>query len=481
MRSLPWIAVGCFALAIPAAGCWGDVVPIYPDGGVDAATDTGPPEPEIFPGGGTGGGPISGVLNVYFVDEVTGDGIEGAQVMLGNDPETALTGTTDAAGLVVFEDQTLTGTVDLHVLADGYSAESYLGLGAANATFVVRPLDYPTAVPEPATVSGTVSGFDAVPEPGDGEYKVVAVAFGRPVVATLDDRDPLIRPPTDAAVTQVDAATHEFSIQVAPGAGVAYALAGLRTLNDMDQEIYEWTHMGIVTGLEPAPEEVLEGVEIELDIPLLIDFRAHLAVLPSLYTVKEVALALDLHDQGTVWFLSRPAGTQSLFVAPGLDGDLADGGVLLMALGDQDYLPEEQHDLLATTPRARRYEHGLEDFFDYSVGPYIFDSVASPPAQLGWDGAQFTCFPPSGTSLAVVMLLGTDDGVQNWRATVFGSLPDVLPAPAFPESWGWPGVPASGITARTWTAVVDADMNEILFDNFHLLVRDTAENAALIE
>jgi hypothetical protein len=477
------VAVGSFTLALGAIGCWGDVVPVYPDAGGDAGTDTdtGPAEPSFYAGGGTGGGPIDGVVNLYLFDEVSGEGIEGARVMLGDDPDAALTGTTDADGLVVFEDASLTGAVNLHALADGYSAESYLGLGASNATFALRPLDFPSTPSDPATLSGTVDGFGNIPDPGTGEYKVVAVMFGPPIDASLDDRDPQLEPVTEAEVVQVDTASYDFSIEVPPGAGVLYALGGLHVVNEDEQEVYEWTNMGIVAGLEPTPGEELDGLEITLDTQLLIDFRAYLSLLPSIYEVKRVALGLDLDQQGVVWFLGRPSATQTVFVAPGLDGDLADGGVFLMALGDQVYDAVDADDLLATTPRARRYEHGLEDFFGYSTGPYIFDAVGSPPAQLGWDGAQFTCFPTSGTSMAVVSIQGAEDGVQSWRATVFGELPDTLPAPLFPADWGWEGAPANGVVVRAWTVMVDADVNNIDFGNFHTYVRDTAENATLVE
>jgi hypothetical protein len=478
-----WITVGLLVPAVLAAGCWGDVVPIYPDGGVDASTstDTGPAEPVFVDGGGTGGGPIAGVVNLYFFDELSGQGIAGAQVMLGDDPDSALLGTTDQDGLVVFEDPSLTDTVNLHVLAGGYSAESYLGLGAANATLPVRPLDFVTEPPEPATLSGAVGGVDQIPEPGTGEYKVIAVAFGPPIEATLRDREPLLDPVRDVEVLQVEGEPHEFAIAAPPGPGLLYALGGLRVVNDDDDEVYEWTHMGITTGIEPTAGETLEGLEITLDTQLLIDFRAYLSLLPSIYEVKRVALALDLDQLGAVWFLGRPSASQTVFVAPGLDGDLADGGVFLTALGDQHFTIDEIDDLIATTPRARRYEHGLDDFFDYSVGPYIFDAVGTPPAQIGWDGSQFSCFPSTGTSTGTVVVQGAEDGVQSWRATVFGALPDTLQAPLFPAEWGWEGAPASGVVVRAWTTVLDADVNEFNFDNFHRIVRDTAENAALIE
>lgn len=483
MRNMAWIAVVWMALALGSAGCWGEVVPIYPDGGGDAGTDTdtGPPEPVFYEGGGTGGGPIDGLVNLYLFDEASGEGIEGARVMLGDDPDTALTGTTDAEGLIVFEDPSLTQTVNLHALADGYSAESYLALGAANATLALRPDDFPTLPSVPATLSGTVDGFENIPEPGTGEYKVVAVMFGPPIAATLDDRDPQLEPVSEAEVVQVDGDSYDFSIEAPPGAGILYALGGLRVVNEDDEEIYEWTNMGIVTGLEPEPGEEVGGLELSLDTQLLIDFRAYLSLLPSVYEVKRVALALDLDQQGVVWFLGRPSASQTIFVAPGLEGDLEDGGVFLTALGDQDYDDSQSGDLLATTPRARRYEHGLDDFFEYSLGPYIFDAVTSPPAQIGWDGAQFTCFPSSGTSLGVVVVQGAENGVQAWRATVFGELDDTLPAPLFPADWGWAGAPATGVVVRAWTVIADADMNDVSFDNFHRIVRDTAENAELFE
>ena len=149
---------------------------------------------------------------------------------------------------------------------------------------------------------------------------------------------------------------------------------------------------------------------------------------------------------------------------------------------DNDHLQQAARDhLWMHFTRHSTYDHADVPVIVRGEGPYIFDAVGSPPAQLGWDGAQFTCFPSTGTSTGTVVVQGAADGVQHWRATVFGALPDSLPAPLFPADWGWDDAPATGVVVRAWTTVLDADTNYLSFDNFHALVRVTAENATLIE
>lgn len=469
----------CCCLASAGVGCWGDVVSIYPDGGTDTGTGSGPVEPEFIPGGGVGGGPITGRINLYFFDEATGNGIQGASVMLGSDPETALLGETDVDGLVVFEATDLAGPVDLHVWAEGYSIESYYGLGATNATLAVRPLDFQSASPAPATLTGTVTGFDEIPDPGADEYKVFAVLFGPPVGAALDDRDPVLERAVETEVVPVEETSHTFSIQVPPGPGMLYALGGLRIVTDETEEQYQWTHLGLVTGVESEPGEVISDLEITLNTPLFIEMGVSVGVIPAPYDVKDSAVALSLGNEGTIWFLGRVDDSDTWYNVPDLVGDLASGRVLVVGLADQEI--DTDDDLLSLTPRGRRYEQTLSDFTGYALEPYFFSSLPLSVAQLAWDGTNFSCFPPSGTNLATIVLLGAEDGVQAWRATVFGELPATVSAPPPPVSWNGPWIPETYVLIRAWTVVLDADIDDFNFDDFPLLVRDTAENAVLIE
>jgi hypothetical protein len=473
-------------LALLAVGCWGDVVPNKADGGADtdSGSDTGPPEPEFYAGGGTGGGPIDGLVNVFFYDEATGERLVGAQVMLGDDPATALIETTDLYGLAVFDDAGLSGPVNLHVLAEGYSAESFIGLEASNATFAVRPSGYVPGYGELATISGTVSGYGAIPEPGEDEYRVAAVYYGLPIAASLSDREPELGRPFGGEIIDLATDGDEFSVEVPPEPGLLYAIGGIwRTFGTMtaaDDE-YEWTLLGMVTGLDPEPGESLADQEIGLEHVLYVTMKAVVQLLPAPYDVKGAALALDLGDDGAVWFPGRTISTQTLFTAPYLEGDLAGGGVLLVGTGDQDYDDGQQDDLVAVTPRARRYEHTLEEFVGYTEGPYVFDTLSSPAAQVDWDGTEFSCFPPSSDSLGAIALDSAENGAQLYRATVFGALPDSLGLPAFPAQWSWDGVPAGGIMVRAWATLLDADMLDVSFADYHQLVLDTAESAALVE
>ena len=64
------------------------------------------PTPTLIPGGGVGGGKISGTLNVYVTDDDTRAPIMGASVRVGPSADPApCQALTDSTGLAVFEPQ----------------------------------------------------------------------------------------------------------------------------------------------------------------------------------------------------------------------------------------------------------------------------------------------------------------------------------------------------------------------------------------
>lgn len=122
------------------------------------------PATEVFaltdPLGGTGGGPISGSLNVRVVLDGTADPLPGAFVMVGpsaGDPFAGNWGFTSAAGEISFTDAALQGPVTVTAGASGFR---YFTLVSVDANDLVLPLA-PVSTSEPVyEVGDFVSGID---------------------------------------------------------------------------------------------------------------------------------------------------------------------------------------------------------------------------------------------------------------------------------------------------------------------------------
>lgn len=148
-------------LALVAA-CGGGGNPPADDVGDD--TDT----PVLVPGGGVTGAAIAGHVNVYVIAKDTGDPIAGAMVQAGDVAAAA----TDADGLVVVTDASLTGAVAITATAPGRAAATWFGVVGSSATI---PLELATT--PVAHVSGSISGWDSLPDPAFGNYNLAVVLY----------------------------------------------------------------------------------------------------------------------------------------------------------------------------------------------------------------------------------------------------------------------------------------------------------------
>ncbi len=131
------LAIAMAAMAVLVMACSSETPPIQGDGGTDTS-DPAIHDQYFIEGGGTTGGPVDGLFVMWFVDDPSGDPVVGIRVMVGNDPETALTGETDSDGRVVFEDESLVGPIDVHFLAQDYPVGSIYGLNASYVTIKCR-------------------------------------------------------------------------------------------------------------------------------------------------------------------------------------------------------------------------------------------------------------------------------------------------------------------------------------------------------
>lgn len=154
MRSLP-LLLPALLLVLPACG---------DDGGEVA--------PAIIPGGGIHDPGIDGMVNVFVIDADSDLPIADATVRVGT-----VEGTTDATGLFVAKD--VTGPQTILARATGHAASMWLGADGANVTIPLDRTPAPTTPPPQAQLSGTITGWDALPAPAAGHVRVALATFAQ--------------------------------------------------------------------------------------------------------------------------------------------------------------------------------------------------------------------------------------------------------------------------------------------------------------
>ncbi len=470
--------------ALAAAACWGEVKDIYPpDGGTGTDTNTNeePVEPEMFPGGGTGGGPIAGRVNVYVLGEVGGFVLPGAKVMVESS-EGILTGETGDTGLAQIDQEGLEGPVDIHVLCDGFVLESLMEVDASNVTMVVRPLSF--APPETVTISGMLNDVDLLPPPEADKHRIVLVRFGirsKEMLSTRDGRFDPVGPGEDWVLT--DTEDHEFELEVLRKPGILYAVGGLVwTYNtpELDDDTIEWFRMGMVKGLDTSGGDPLDNVDLPLDTNLidniLVDFSQN--AVPDAYETTNAYMGLDFSAQGTVWFEYASTGGSFLFAVPLYEGDIGEADILLVGSGGQLVEAGDEDIPGIDMPMAFRFDRGLDNFSGFSLVALPMLPIPSPTLGISWDGNSLDSLPPPAISMGLVVW---DDpsGPEFWRLTSVGVLPLSISLPDLPSDWDWSGVPATGVNISIMVSTFETDMNEMLFSDYPEIVDSLAVNEEL--
>jgi hypothetical protein len=200
------------------------------------------------PGGGLSGGPLADTLTVFAVDADSGKPLPSATVRLGAGAQAHIVGQTSNSGRLTVpgiagEPQFVT------VTAPGYAAASWGLISAAVATI---PLEVMDAVPGMADVILTIPGWDAMPDPPEGKFRMARFAFSRPsglaaLEATADGPLPECRESSLARSTcsmkltvPADATTVMAVIAEGDDAGTAEA----------SDDVFTMTGIGIVTNLK---------------------------------------------------------------------------------------------------------------------------------------------------------------------------------------------------------------------------------------
>lgn len=154
--------------------------------GEDAVTA---PDPYIYfnPAsrfGGAWGESLGGTVNIS-VFSIRGEAVEGAFVMLSTDGSSRHQGFTDERGLVTFSGDDVFGTQTVSATAAGFSSATMQAIDAENITLLLVPVVPPTpgggggGGPALPVITGQVSGFQKIGQPGPDERQIIIVETTR--------------------------------------------------------------------------------------------------------------------------------------------------------------------------------------------------------------------------------------------------------------------------------------------------------------
>jgi hypothetical protein len=402
--------------------------------------------------GGLSGGPVEGTLNVTVVDSMAGFAVPNAFVLVGDDPDGAYQGRTNARGQITFSGPDLEGPVTVHVIATCMERASIVAFDAENVTLHVTPLLDPSCGmpgdPPPAgrgTAGSLISGelifpgsnefavnaWDVVPPPRAEEVRVTYV-FTTRVHVGAPNPSPAVSGTTARVLEEtspIGTRGYPYRIFARPAGLAVYALSGLERRDTGEFIPYV---MGVARDVLTAPGAETTGIDIHMNIPLDHELQAAFAQLPDATPRGPTQFRVQAHiDLGGEGVIVRQVNGQSLdtltsftggsllrfFAQPALIGTLADTRYQVIAgwySGDNDNAPpytELRRVGVAQTPEPV----SIDDLL-------AIPSASVPPAGaripsdrvLRWDMAD------PQPDLYVVEIIG-GDGLPAWMQIVPGT------------------------------------------------------------
>lgn len=347
-------------------------------------------DPTLISGGGIADPGIDGEVNIYVIDEVTGDPIQGAMVYAGD-----LEGETDADGLYVAKGDSLSGPTTITAMADDYVTSTWVGANGANVTMPINLQDEGNLGVPQATLEGSIEDWANFTAP-NGTVKVAFVA----VSASQDDNDPgneIVQPPGDGNICVGDVAC-DWSLVSRAGRVTVFAFLGGFDPNDQSIVVTDFAYLAGVTVVDGDDQT---GVDLAM------------------------AGASDL-DDADISLPSAPTGTDTIDAIVEVDLG-ADGRLLLPQTGDlvmpvpsTSVFADAQYNVLAVAqttdgedgPQSIRFERDV-DVTSASVSTFL-----AIPESFETDGTLFS-FQPVEDGMVTIFDVAEADGTQWWNVAVF--------------------------------------------------------------
>lgn len=228
--------------------------------------------------GGLSGGALDGVLKVAVYNDYTGMPVPGAQVVAGT-----LQASTDAAGIALLTDDSLTGKRSVTIAKHCFKATTFLDVPVDTVTAYLAPVMSPDCgsadagdIPpvggrtsNPATIKGQLvwpmtgefqrGHWSNVPPPASEQERQVAYVYTPhwdPTAKFQPDPSRTVLPDAPGTIG------YEFSMSSGGGNLTLYALAGIENTQTRQFTAYA---LGLVRGVTAVPGQTTADVLIRMD------------------------------------------------------------------------------------------------------------------------------------------------------------------------------------------------------------------------
>ena len=226
------------------------------------------------------GQPLEGSLNITVVDGMTGQPLPGAQVVVTNVGQPGRwTGTTNDAGQVTISDEGLRLPASATASLEGYTTTTFERLTVENATLVLvtqtPPMGMGNMDPvEPVQLIGRIQGLDRIQKPSNEGFSLVC--FIETTHSNPGNRLGAPAPLPNGLLVE----DGPFDIFVGAGEFAVVAVAGyvpaVMKLGYEEGQVPYWTfrdalqpvRMGMRRFVTASPGDVINGLNVELDIPM---------------------------------------------------------------------------------------------------------------------------------------------------------------------------------------------------------------------
>ena len=421
--------------------------------------------------GGAWGDEVEGAVNVS-VYNVQGEAVEDAFVMLTVDGDTEYQGYTNADGHITFSGPDVLGEQFVSATAAEHSSASVQAVDAENITILLFPLVPPMggggggALPL-ATITGQVSGFQKIGDPGPNERQLIQVY--------TTQESPWRANPWPGNGNRVDPqGDRTYTLQSRIGDVAVIAVGGL--INELTGTFTPFAY-GIARHLFLSQDQVYE-VDIELEHDLdqemafkltgvsLVDPEDSTAFGP---TINRVTPWLDLGFEGVFNKFGIAEGTGDTIVAEHmarLEGPIEDASYFVHGGSFRD----------RSTPYSVAVIHNLTELDGLIEMPEL---IGTPQPLIPLDGGivddRYIAFQPLTDNLPDfwVIQMYQLPATQVWEITIPGNqtwfhLPNFpefgdVPAETRPNPYGFAGPLSMRITGARITGF-DFDQHEYLND-----------------
>jgi hypothetical protein len=444
-----------------------DVTVTTPDGAFAQARDayTYSDSPDGYRGG-LAGGALNGAMRVLAFDAWTGTAIPGAHVIAGSTLATAITKSTDSAGLALLNDPSLTGKITVTVAAKCHQPTSFVDVPVDTVTAYLTPtLDPSCAQGDPPSTGGhggqSAGEIDGelifpgiefkpgdwtVPEPTKSTERRAAYVF----TASGSPQAAFNLPPKELATTPSSGGSHGYAYATiaAPGNTTLYALAGIEDRSVTPPRFVAYV-MGVARGVSSQPGVKTLGVDIPMTT--MLDHRLVLTPVPPPIgargpdrLVAQMAVTVGqgsfaILPMATASALLPMTGDLSFVGVPALDGTLSGEAYNLGAsavTGANGGVP--------ASVVARIVTNDTND--PVTISGFLPVPVLHEPASGAWGGTHVS-FEAAGAVDLVELSVTSGSGLVSWT----------IVAPAGATSFDLPDLatmPGAGLVRGTITTTV---------------------------